>query len=348
MLECLSQIEFGEGFRTRIAKYIKAELAERSDLGLIAAIACTHRFGFELPLRVALSYSRSVERFKKLLDAGVSSEGLAVRDTGGVRLRHRIVSEYVWRNILTNEERFAAIASVATNLAPLINPATIAAKSRPHRIVRELLDQAVLLEDVGLDARKLFDELEPYYAWSSRFWDQRALLEYRLENYGKAYSFSQKAVSLEKHAFAFTTLGTICLKESVRLLMTESVRAKQLYFEGVESLEFARRASERQGMSFEHPFVAFFSQTIKLVKNLPDDDPDFVAISEHWKVWLSNARGSDCFQGRYGAERLRDVEAMWMKLQLAREGGREGEASQSAATHDIPATTARGRRKRRR
>ncbi len=318
LLECLSQIEFGEGFRTRIAKYVRGELADRSDLGLVGAIACTHRFGFELPLRIALSFSKTVERFKKVLDAGASSEGLVVRDSGGVRLRHRIVSEYVWRDVLSPEERYSAILSVATNLAPLINPATIAAKSRPHRIVRELLDQAALVDDVGLEARKLFDELETYYAWSSRFWDQRALLEYRLENQGKAYSYSQKAVSLEKHAFAFTTLGTICLKESVRLLGTEAIRAKQLYFEGVDSLDLARRASERQGMSFEHPFVAFFSQTIRLAKGLPSEDPDFGAISELWKVWLANARSSECFQGRFGSERLRDVEAMWMKIQLSR------------------------------
>lgn len=98
-------------------------------------------------------------------------------------------------------------------------------------------------------------------------------------------------------------------------------------------------------MSFEHPFVAFFSQTIKLAKSLPPEDPDFGAISELWKVWLANARSSECFQGKFGAERLRDVEAMWMKLQLSRVGAGAQDTPSSGGAR--PGGGGSGRRRRR-
>ena len=308
---------------------MEGELAVADIRGLVAAIACTHRFGFELPLRVALPHLKSIDRLSGILEAGKNTEGIVVRDAAGIRLRHRIISEYIWKSVLTERERFDAILSVSLNLAPLINPATIAAKSRAHRIVRELLDQASLANDVGFEARSLFAKLESSYSWSSRFWDQRALLEYRLESYTKAYSYSQKAVSLERHAFAFTTLGTICVKEAVRHATTEPLRARELYFEGEAALSSARQAAERQGMSFEHPFVAFFSQTIRLLRSVPSDSAMFGPIEEVWGVWTHAARTSECFRSQYGQERLNDIDATWMKLRLGHGRSGDGDSSKS-------------------
>ncbi|WP_080898223.1 SIR2 family protein [Variovorax paradoxus] len=319
LVECLSQIEFGEGFRSRVARYVASELNAGANRELIAAIACTHRFGHALPLTLALSRAGGFESLKISLAKDSDSESLIIRDSHGVRLRHRIISEYVWESVLTSEERYASVVMVAKNLAPLINPSTIISKSKPHRIVRELLDQEALVRDVGIRAPIIFDDLEYAYGWSSRFWDQRALLEYELEHYDKAYSFSHNAVSLEKHAFAFTTLGTICLKESIRLAMIEKTKAKELFFEGTDSLDSARRASERLGMSFEHPFVAFFSLTARFVTMLPPEDIEFTAINELWGVWTRNAKDAACFQNEVGRKRLADLKSMWMKAQLARE-----------------------------
>lgn len=316
LLESLTQIEFGSGFRDRVSRYVDGELAAADIRSLVAAIACTHRFGFDLPLRVALPYLKSIDRLSSILEAGKNTEGIVVRDAAGIRLRHRIISEYIWKSVLTERERFDAILSVSLNLAPLINPATIAAKSRAHRIVRELLDQASLVNDVGFEARSLFARLEGSYSWSSRFWDQRALLEYRLESYTRAYSYSQKAVSLERHAFAFTTLGTICVKEAVRLASAEPIRARELYFEGEAALSNARQAAERQDMSFEHPFITFFSQTIRLLRSIPSDSAVFGPIEEVWGTWTHAARASECFRSQYGQDRINELDATWMKLRL--------------------------------
>lgn len=324
LLECLSQIEFGQGFRDRISRYVDSEIKQGADRTLLAAIACVHRFGFSLPLRLALSYFSEIDGFKKVLRDGDTAEGLVVRDQSGVRLRHRIISEYIWKSVVSAEERYTAIHAISERLAPLINPAMIAAKSIPHRIVREMLDQDVLVSDIGLSTKQMFDELELAFDWSSRYWDQRALFEYRIEKYSKAYSYAQKAVSLERHAFAYTTLGTICLKEAVRYLSIEPPRAKEFFFEGSEALDMARKAAERQELSFEHPFVAFFSQAARFVRALPREDIDFFVVAEHWGTWFKTARASTVFQSRYGEDRLRDIEGTWLKLQLARDNPDRG------------------------
>jgi hypothetical protein len=321
LLECLSQIEFGQGFRERVVRYVEAEFAAGASRLFVGAIACVHRFGLLLPLRIALSYFSEIDGFQRVLMDGDTSEGLVVRDSWGVRLRHRVVSEYVWRSVLSPEERYAAILRLAEQLSPLINPNTISAKSIAHRITREMLDHEVLNADIGIETGRLYSELEPQFDWSSRFWDQRALFEYRAGRFSQAYSFSQKAVSLERHAFAFTTLGTICMKEAVRILRSEPIRAKELYFEGVEALESGRRSAERQELVFEHPFVTFFSQTARFIRAMPFSDVDFAVLAEYWETWYRSAQDSPVFRLEYGNQRLADIRGTWLKLQLARRRG---------------------------
>jgi len=321
LLECLSQIEFGQGFRERIIRYVEAEFSGGADRLFVSAVACVHRFGFLLPLRIALSYFSEIDGLKGVLMDGDTSEGMIVRDSWGIRLRHRVVSEYIWKSVLTVGERYAAILRVAEQLAPLINPTTISTKSIAHRITREMLDHDTLNNDIGIETGKLYGELEVAFDWSSRFWDQRALFEYRADRFSQAYSFSQKAVSLERHAFAYTTLGTICMKEAVRLIKSEAMRAKDLYFEGVEALDAGRRASERQDLVFEHPFVTFFSQTARFIRMMESSDTDFAVVAEYWETWYRTARESPAFRHEYGNQRLADIQGTWLKLQLARRRG---------------------------
>ena len=123
-----------------------------------------------------------------------------MRDSTGLRLRHRILSEYTWADTFTPDERYRAMSFVVAALAPLINPAVINAKGIEHLILREMLDQEAVSSSIGNSALDFYEEQEALLGWSSRYWDQRALLESRIEgHFPKAYSYSQKAISLERH-----------------------------------------------------------------------------------------------------------------------------------------------------
>lgn len=54
LLECISLIEFSEPIRARVRRIILRATVDARHRNLIATIACVHRFGFSLPLKVAL------------------------------------------------------------------------------------------------------------------------------------------------------------------------------------------------------------------------------------------------------------------------------------------------------
>jgi len=318
LLESLSQAEYSKGFKARISDYIDAELRDDSTRNISTVIACVHQFGHLLPIATAMKAAGpDFERFRSLLESALGSEGIIVREGRGLRLRHRIVSEELWK-IQSVDKKYAAMVLVCQHLAPVINPKTIKAKLLPHRIVREILDVEEVGNSLQLRAFEFYQQLEPIYGWSSRFWDQRALLESKAGNFPKAYSFSQKAVSLERHAFAYNTLGYICLVQANNIAEFNAQESKAIYTEGVEALDEARVAAERTELSFEHPYVTFFSNTLRYARHFLQDDVSFSFIQSHWDRWIKEARGASCFKTHYGQERIRELTGNWLKMQLAR------------------------------
>lgn len=67
----------------------------------------------------------------------------------------------------------------------------ISAKGIEHLMLREVLDQEQVSLSIGTKALAFYEVHEPLLGWSSRYWDQRALLESRIEgHFAKAYSYS--------------------------------------------------------------------------------------------------------------------------------------------------------------
>jgi hypothetical protein len=319
LIECLSRLEFSEGFRARVRRIVQDGVRDPAVRPLVVAIACVHRFGYALPLLTAMAVGHlPFTKFKELLGAGIGADGPIVREPLGLRLRHRILSEYAWKEVFSQDEKFDATYAVVASLAPLINPAIIGAKEYPHLIVRKVFDQERVSESVGLRALELFEDFEGMLGWNSRYWEQRALLEARTGNFSKAYSYAQKAVSLERHPFAFTSLGTICVNHAVRLYPSNPIDAKALYFEGEEALDKSVKSATYTNQSYEHPFVTFFAGTLKLVATLRADDADRSAVEERWNIWIKRAKGALCFSTYYGRQRIKNLEKDWLRYNLGR------------------------------
>ncbi|MCW2037601.1 P-loop NTPase [Xanthomonas campestris] len=318
LISCVSYIEFSEPLRQRISRILVDALKTKMDRELVARIACVHRFGFALPIRAALlSSGFSFSEFKGIIEGQLLAEGPVIRDERGVRLRHRILSEYAWSDCFTLDERYAAMSAVVHALAPLTNPAVIRAKMVEHLIIREVLDQEEVSESIGTRALSFYEDHEDLLGWSSRYWDQRALLESNVEgHFSRAYSYSQKAISLERHAFAYTSFGSICLSHALRILDRERFSALKYFKEGEEALSMAVELADRKGMSHEHPYVKFFSASTVILRRLDPTDTEFGMIIQLFEVWLARADGSKAFATSHGVRRLKEVRATLVKYQL--------------------------------
>lgn len=315
LLSCVSYIEFSEPLRERVRKIVLPAIATSNERELVTKIACVHRFGFSLPIRAALlSSGLAFGDFKNLIEGQLLAEGPVVRDENGVRLRHRILSEYAWADCFDTDERYAAMSAIVRALAPLINPAVIRAKKVEHLIIREVLDQEEVSRSIGTKALQFYEEHEEFLGWSSRYWDQRALLESKIEgHFAKAYSYSQKAISLERHAFAYTSFGAICMTHAIRIFDRDRINAIKYFREGEEALTTACEVAEKQGMIHEHPFVKFFASAGTLLRKISPSDTEFGMILQFYAIWLERASTSKAFATSYGVHRLREVRATYMK-----------------------------------
>lgn len=318
LLECISYIEFSEPIRERVKKIIQKELDSPDQRELLARVVSVHRFGFSLPLRAALSSSGiKFGEFKSILDQHQKAEGILVRDSTGLRLRHRILSEYTWTDTFTPNERYRAMSFVVAALAPLINPAVIKEKGIEHLILREMLDQEAVSSSIGTNALGFYEEQEKLLGWSSRYWDQRALLESRIEgNFPKAYSYSQKAISLERHPYAFTSLGAICMTHATRLIGTRRIEAMKYFLEGEEALTTAWTLSNAMGRVHEHPFVKFFASATVMFRKMKPEDSEFNVVLEFFRIWIQRAKDSPAYQSSHQQKRLRELQATELKESL--------------------------------
>ncbi|WP_460120325.1 P-loop NTPase [Pseudomonas sp. H3_G09] len=318
LLESLSFIEFSEPIRERIRKLVFTGITSDEERLFFSRVICVHRFGFSLPIRVAMVVcGMQFGKFSSLVDIQLKTEGILVRDERGLRLRHRILSEYAWEQVLNEQERYDAMSAIVTALAPLVNPDVIKMKGIEHLILREVLDQEQVALSIGPKALKFYESHETELGWSSRYWDQRALLESRHEgHFPKAYSYSQKAISLEHHPFAFTSLGTICMRHCIRLINDNRIEALKYFHEGEEALTTAYELNSSSEKPHEHPFVTFFASAVKLLRTLDPLDSEFEIILELHRIWLERAADSPAFASILGKKRVREVRAFQLKERL--------------------------------
>jgi hypothetical protein len=222
------------------------------------------------------------------------------------------------------------MSAVVQSLGPLVNPAVISAKGIEHLILREVLDQENVSMSIGARALDFYEEHEELLGWSSRYWDQRALLESRIEgHFSKAYSYSQKAISLERHPYAFTSLGTICMSRATKLINSNRMEAMERFYEAEDALTTAWRLAEDAGQAYEHPFVKFFASATTLLRHMDARDTEFEAILQLFRIWLQRAQDSAAFATSFGQKRIRDVRATEMKESLRAKRANNGGAPSS-------------------
>lgn len=135
------------------------------------------------------------------------------------------------------------------------------ARHHAYLIVRSLLDEGSVWDTTREieKSRQWYDDVQEYYGWNARFWDQRALLESRAGYHAPAYSYAKTSVSLDKHAFSYNTLGTVRIRAATDPRSNEPVDTRWEWFvEGEQALQTSFEVAKRNGRgNAEHPFETF-------------------------------------------------------------------------------------------
>lgn len=312
LLEWLESLENASAYRDAILNLIKSP-AHHGEIAraLVCGTAAVHRFGFSLPFYIADEIRRG-ESLEVLLGEGEALYELAFVDDRGLRLRNKSFSTFVWKSLCVTE-KYSWALKIARAVAPLVVPRSVSQRSTPYLIIRELMDWENVKHDLGGDSERWYADLEDVCGWNSRFWEQRALLASDQKSESFAYSYAKKAIALHgRDAFPHTTLGKVCLK--IATTRNDAV-AVERYWEGVEALRESRVIALSSGTEWEHPYITFFSYTLRAVR-LAVFAKERERMSQAWNDWMRSAKASRNlhFLEDNGHNSLDDYQRNWLSL----------------------------------
>lgn len=319
LFSALAEVEGGRGYYRRLDDHGEY-LEEDAYSMLLAHGAClTHRWGYSLPLRCAAHVSRL--GVAELVDACKDEGRLAdifVVDSKGVRFRHRILADHYFEKFADHSILYDVAKDIVELLAPLVNVDAIKGKSYPYLICRVLMERKSVMATVGgvAKARDFYRDLEPAFGNNSRFWEQRALLESEANNHSVAYSYAHEAVSRERHAFPFTTLGRVCMAQALDMAEASAAAAFDKFKEGNAALLEARAVGANRPETLGHPFTCFFDYAIRVYPVVASVSGAPEALSAMWDSWSADAISAKIFRDNDALDTYR---AKWFKVLLERE-----------------------------
>lgn len=316
-LEWLESLENARSFQDIIAEITSSKIGGKDYIKhLVSYTAATHRFGLSLPFFIINELQYPIKDTELSPEALTSDNGIlkdfSFLDDKGMRLRSAALSTNIWNKLITRDERFNILYSMASMLSPLVVKQSIKARTLPYIILRQIMDNESIHRDLGSRAEEWFEKTEILFGWNARYWEQRALLNLKKPDEYTAYSFAKKAISVHnKDAFPYTTLGKVCLTIACE---RKDQTAVDRYWEGVESLDISRRMALRNGYEWEHPYITFFTYSLKAAqRNIFRDELSNINIA--WKRWMGDAQSSRKLTfDESGRSKLDSYQSEWLRL----------------------------------
>lgn len=314
LLEWLESLEAAIPFQQALTRVLAGGLAGGAQLrAMVLATAAVHRSGYSLLFDHADSILGS-HQIEEAVTPPSDLSSIAYLDEKGVRLRSHSFAARVWAES-TLDEKYRTTLHLARLLAPLVVPQTIRRRTYAYRTLRELMDCDAVRRDLRERANSWYEELLPALGWNARYWEQRALLALKERRDDIAYSYAREALSKQpRDAFPHTTLGTVCLNIAIR--RGGSVGLDR-YWEGTRALDASRRLAIERANEWEHPYVTFFTYTIRAYPLFPEASE---RIASEWNRWMREAKQSRLFgfddEGRSMLDRY---QTEWLKLAVGPE-----------------------------
>ena len=304
LFEGMADLEGGPGFRARIKNNFRL-IDDDHIKNLYAASSIAYEFGYPLPLAIAsrVASLKATDIASNLVD---DAQEMMVLGSHGVHPPHRMTARMVVESALSTEEKFCAVKSLATALAPHIDIRAIRKLTLQYRLIRRLMDQETVIRLVGPQfGRQIYEHMEGLYDWNGRYWEQRALFESGLGNHHQARSYAEHSLQIHWHPFALNTLGTVLARIAVDHGDADALR------EAIKHLDQARY--QRRWDESEHPYVTFFSMMVRFgetwgLSAIPA--PLRAAFTE----WHRSAQRSPAFAHANTSSQLQQFQVDWLNL----------------------------------
>jgi len=320
LFPAMADLEGGLGFARRIAKEYQVDIKSQELKHVYALVCIAHSLGYALPIGIVSSAVGIPPN--KIFDE-VSSGGqlfrIVVLAQKGLKARHRVIASNIVEKVFSNKERFELVKSLAIHLSPHISISAIQQKTLYYRIIKELMDERIILDWLDYElAQKFYADLRPYYDWDARYWEQRALAESRMNHLEPAMSYAETAVNRNCDPFTLNTLGTILLRTAGNPEYSGAAGTLDLYWKGVSSLHESLDIGQGQ---FPHPYTTFFTHTLSYAQlHFKNQEIDRDIIKE-WEWWYKRGQSSPFYSSPEKHEQLTNYNIEWLKL--ATQGGDE-------------------------
>jgi hypothetical protein len=313
LFPAMASLERAEGFTARLREQYNA-ITKRPLQSAYAACCLVHSLGYATPLSL-LTGSAGIG-VRDLIRAAREDEPFAeLVEVAGDKLktRQRTLASLVTEDVLTPDDRFNTSSALATALAPHISPQTIAQRTLHARIARELMDVAILTDWLGQEnVERWYEQQVALHDWNARFWEQRALAASERSSWDRAESYAERAVEIHPDPFTLNTLGVVLLRKALSFDVGSPVMW-EYYERAVRALTESRVLGQSEYM---HPFVTFFSYTIRVARRERDAaggsvDPRLV---REWNDWMFRARASLVFRREPLRAQLDEFERDWLLM----------------------------------
>ena len=155
---------------------------------------------------------------------------------------------------------------------------------------------------------RLIDDL---YSWNARYWEQRALLELKLNHRQPAKSFAEKALSIQRHPFTLNTHAAVLTRIGLDMVEAQESGGEDLFWEGIASLRDSRDLGDGR---FEHPYVTFFTRAFELARLQGAASNGRQKLTREWNRWVTKAQDAPVFKHATNLNRLRGYIEDWLRL----------------------------------
>ncbi|MFD4751853.1 SIR2 family protein [Streptomyces sp. NPDC058426] len=288
VFSAMMELEHGIGFRKRMDLEVRALDADwKKALILMLSVASRGRNTVSL-LECAKALNISADA---LVRASGRSMAPLVEIQGEVivaRQRDILIQPIV--HSLGNRGAIEVLRKCVQNLSPLVNQDSLRARNRGAMFVRYAMTQKLLSSIFPSDdVEAFYDALLPQFGgWSARYWEQRAIHAKHQNDWSRAESFAERAVSLLDDAFTRTTCGTILINKANFFARQGESKWQEFYTRGKRHFDIALAADRANRVTA----FAYLEAGIVLAESAKEDDirewaTAIEELLQGWK-WIYN------------------------------------------------------------
>ncbi|MFE4725628.1 hypothetical protein [Microbacterium sp. NPDC056736] len=218
VFSAMGEVEHGAGFRARLDREIR-NLYDEWQQDLVFLLALSSHAGSQVGLQEAsFAVGVSVQAIQAAIEQNDHLGALVAVVNGLLRPRQRERGIAALQRA-TGEDFLPRLAVMLNALAPLDNRQSLRQQNRAAVLVGSLMGADMLRQIFPhADLQVFYESIRDRFgAWNARYWEQRAIYARRVEDWPRAESFAERAVTIKEDSYTYTTLGTVLIARATAL-----------------------------------------------------------------------------------------------------------------------------------